>query len=71
MYKVDNFTLSFDVIADDHYWSQQIKLDDSVPLERIFIRNIIKGDLSVTNQAVVDALKKRLLSYLGTMYEIT
>lgn len=42
MYKVDNFALSFDVIADDHYWSQQIELDDSVPLEHIFIQNIIK-----------------------------
>lgn len=71
MYKVDNFTLSFDVIADDHYWSQQIELDDSVPLERIFIQNIKKGNLSVTNKVVVDTLKRRLLSYLGTLYKVT
>lgn len=70
MYKVDNFTLSFDVIADDHYWIQQIKLDDSIPLERIFIQNIIQGNLSITDKVVVDALKKRLLSYLGPPYQV-
>lgn len=71
MFKVNNYTLAFNVVGDYYYWIQEIELDDRIQLESIFIENIKKGNLSVTNKVVVDTLKRRLLSYLGTMHEIT
>lgn len=70
MYKVDNFTLCFDVIADTYSYQQMVSPNPSNPLEKIFLDNIKKGNLSVTNPTVVKVLRDHLQTLVGDYYLI-
>lgn len=71
MFKVDNFTLCFDVIASDHSYQQMVGLDESIPMDKVLIDSIKKGNIEITSKEIVRILKDRLLSLLGNNYEVT